>query len=172
MTIKVYYYRFFVALIPLIPQKLYVYYWTQFFFYGHCFIKKNWTYNTVHKLLFVFYLINQRKFAYIMLTWCIKLCFYQNKMVFLISQKINSPQNGMPSGSHCPLSHTLLDGPSNSKPLSHVYVATDPCESVSSVNDTDECAGAPGNRHPSWPPCVSETERKRKCHKNRNILFH
>lgn len=51
---------------------------------------------------------------------------------------INLPQNGIPSGSHVPFSHTLLDGPSNSKPLSHEYVATVPGPRFSSENMTDE----------------------------------
>lgn len=57
------------------------------------------------------------------------------------------PQNGMPSGSHAPLSHTRREGPSNSKPRSHEYEATVPFISVSSVNVTVLCAGAPGKLH-------------------------
>jgi hypothetical protein len=55
-----------------------------------------------------------------------------------------SPQKGMPSGIQFPLLHTRLDGPSNSKPRSHEYVATAPFANDSSVNVTELCAGAPG----------------------------
>lgn len=58
-----------------------------------------------------------------------------------------SPQNGMPSGVQTPLSHTLRDGPSSSKPLSHVYDATAPLFKLLSENVTVECAGDPGKLH-------------------------
>lgn len=58
----------------------------------------------------------------------------------------NSPQNGIPSGSHSPEdSHTLLAGPKSSNPLSQLYVAIEPTGKDSLENDTVECAGAPGN---------------------------
>lgn len=61
---------------------------------------------------------------------------------------LNSPQNGIPSGSHSLVdSHTLLAGPKSSNPLSQVYVAIVPVGKVSLENDTVECAGAPGNLH-------------------------
>lgn len=56
----------------------------------------------------------------------------------------------MPSGIHWPdLSQTLRDGPSNSKPLSHWYVATVPMVYVSLEKNTVEWAGDPGNLHTS-----------------------
>lgn len=71
---------------------------------------------------------------------------------------LHLPQNGMPSGSHWPLSHVRREGPSNSKPLSQVYVATVPGPNVSSENTTLECAGAPGNRQ----LFVSPVKRKKE----------
>lgn len=53
----------------------------------------------------------------------------------------------MPSGVQTPLSHTLREGPSSSKPLSQVYDATAPLLKLSSENVTVECAGAPGKLH-------------------------
>lgn len=58
-----------------------------------------------------------------------------------------SPQNGIPSGAQLPLSHTLLDGPKSSNPLSHAYVATAPFPNDSSVNVTVLWAGEPGKLH-------------------------
>lgn len=60
---------------------------------------------------------------------------------------IDSPQNGMPSGIHCPLSHTRRAGPNSSKPRSHVYDATVPLSSASSEKITLLCAGEPGKLH-------------------------
>lgn len=60
------------------------------------------------------------------------------------------PQNGIPSGTHTPLSQTLRDGPSSSKPRSHEYDATAPFPSDSSENVTELCAGEPGKLQ-DWP---------------------
>lgn len=46
------------------------------------------------------------------------------------------PQNGIPSGVHCPLSQTRRAGPNSSNPRSHVYVAIVPLSSESSENST------------------------------------
>lgn len=59
----------------------------------------------------------------------------------------NLPQNGIPSGAQLPLSHTLLDGPNSSNPLSQEYVATAPFANDSSENATELCAGEPGKLH-------------------------
>lgn len=67
----------------------------------------------------------------------------------------NLPQNGTPSGIHCPdLSQTLRFGPKSSNPRSQLYVATVPTVNVSFEKKTDECAGAPGNRHTSDVPVI------------------
>ena len=59
-----------------------------------------------------------------------------------------SPQNGIPWGTHVPfVPHIRLAGPSNSNPLSHVYLATVPGSTVGVLNSTVEWAGAPGNPH-------------------------
>jgi hypothetical protein len=58
----------------------------------------------------------------------------------------------MPSGVHCPsCPHTRRAGPRSSKPRSQEYVATVSGPSKSSEKNTDEWAGAPGNRHPLLP---------------------
>lgn len=69
----------------------------------------------------------------------------------------NSPQNGMPSGIHCPLSHTRRAGPNSSKPRSHVYDATVPLSSASSEKITLLCAGEPGKLH----DCAEIGEKKK-----------
>lgn len=57
------------------------------------------------------------------------------------------PQKGMPSGTQFPFSQTRREGPSSSKPRSHVYDATAPLLRVLSENVTVECAGDPGKLH-------------------------
>lgn len=57
------------------------------------------------------------------------------------------PQNGIPSGDHCPLSQTRRAGPNSSNPRSHVYVAIVPLSSDSSENSTVLWAGEPGKLH-------------------------
>ena len=58
------------------------------------------------------------------------------------------PQKGIPWGTHVPfVPHIRLAGPSNSNPLSHVYLATVPGSTVGVLNSTVEWAGAPGNPH-------------------------
>lgn len=88
-----------------------------------------------------------------------------HKVSFTLQNKIKthtcilySPQNGTPSGTQAPWSHTLRDGPSNSKPRSHEYCATAPLSSVSSVKVTVLCAGAPGKLH----FCAARKKKKRK----------
>lgn len=53
----------------------------------------------------------------------------------------------MPSGTQAPLSHTLLAGPNNSKPLSQEYDATVPSVKFACENTTVLCAGEPGKLH-------------------------
>ena len=64
---------------------------------------------------------------------------------------INSPQKGIPSGAQVPPSQTRREGPSSSKPLSQVYVATAPLPRFSSENVTWPWAGAPGKLHDGPP---------------------
>lgn len=66
----------------------------------------------------------------------------------------------MPSGVHRPLSQTRRDGPSSSKPRSHVYDAIVPLSIESSENSTWLCAGEPGKLHDCAAKC-EETEKKR-----------
>lgn len=84
------------------------------------------------------------------------ICWINNNMSFVIFtfyvivviiRSKHLPQNGIPSGVQVPFSHALRDGPSNSKPRSHEYEATDPWPNVSSVNVTVLWAGEPGNWH-------------------------
>lgn len=70
----------------------------------------------------------------------VSLNYISNKIVCL-------PQNGIPSGDHCPLSQTRRAGPNSSNPRSHVYVAIVPLSSDSSENSTVLWAGEPGKLH-------------------------
>lgn len=81
------------------------------------------------------------------------------QICFLFSDfKYYSPQNGIPSGVHCPLSHTRRAGPSSSNPRSHVYVAIVPLSNDSSVNSTVLWAGDPGKLH----DCAIRIKKKRE----------
>lgn len=67
-----------------------------------------------------------------------------------------SPQNGMPSGIQVPLAaHTRRAGPSSSKPLSQVYVATVPGWMTSEENAMLACAGDPG-----YPQALTRSRMK------------
>lgn len=77
-------------------------------------------------------------------------------------QHRNLPQNGMPSGVHCPLSQTRRDGPSSSKPRSHVYVAIVPLSIESSENSTVLWAGEPGKLHECAANEKESIKRKKK----------
>lgn len=68
------------------------------------------------------------------------------------------PQNGIPSGDHCPLSQTRLAGPNSSNPRSHVYVAIVPLSSESSENSTVLWAGEPGKLH----VCATKEKKRNK----------
>lgn len=68
------------------------------------------------------------------------------------------PQNGIPSGDHCPLSQTRLAGPNSSNPRSHVYVAIVPLSSESSENSTVLWAGEPGKLH----VCATKGKKREK----------
>lgn len=74
------------------------------------------------------------------------------------------PQNGIPSGVHCPLSHKRRAGPNNSKPRSHVYVAIVPLSIESFENSTLLWAGEPGKLH-DW----AAKQKKDKTNKKHNI---
>ena len=67
------------------------------------------------------------------------------------------PQKGIPCGVHVPLCPQILrDGPSNSKPRSQEYLATEPGRIVSVLKLTVEWAGAPGK------PQFAETEKEKR----------
>lgn len=70
------------------------------------------------------------------------------------------PQNGIPSGAHWPVSHVRRAGPSNSKPRSHVYVATVPSPRLSLENVTELWAGEPGKLHDCAAGFRKEINRK------------
>lgn len=100
------------------------------FFYYYIYFKRKWN---VRPTIFLF----------------LRICVFNHTWnnVFSINFVMHLPQNGTPSGTQAPWSQTLRDGPSNSNPRSHEYDATAPLSSVSSVNVTVLCAGAPGKLH-------------------------
>lgn len=110
----------------------------------------------------------KRKWKYVLLMTTHKVSLIHQNKIKTHTCILYSPQNGTPSGTQAPWSHTLRDGPSNSKPRSHEYCATAPLSSVSSVKVTVLCAGAPGKLH----FCAARKKEEEKGKFNYFIVYH